>query len=576
MKRKPWQDQDGHPPSNFLLLHLERELDRQDAEAVRLHVAQCARCRRVCEQLEHGMSHFIAFRDKAILPTPTVRASAFRERLLAAQAETASISIATRLRDFFGLHSPRRWSFVLGGATFSLIACLFFFLSTPRQSVYASQLLDNARNASDSLIAHSKILNQKIRLQRGSYVIERSVRHGRRLPVEARDPSLDVQLRQALDLAHINWGDPLNANDFAAWRASQPERTDSVNETPQSVTITTRVRGSGITEGTLTLARPGWRPIARTVAFRDEPPIEITEVSYTVADYFPEMRESATLSPLPGTSSAPSISGVSSEVSRVELETSELDLREALHSIGADVSASPEIWRSQQTVLFHVFPQNPGQEEAIRETASRIPHVKQTDSLPAGSLKERAATQGTGAYATTPPLANALAIQFGSAQAAGDFFASLQKRSSHVIAEANALDQLGNRYSAETIKTLPPALVARVNRLAASLLSSVQHNSADYLKALSPTLDTMAQQQKVAPPSEDGQDIPPCLPWQENAALAAPKLRDLELKLSLLFVPSHTESRVTITTDSLISDSLKDRFFLKSHLLSTCQLFGPN
>lgn len=576
MKRKPWQDQDGHPPSNFLLLHLERELDRQDAESVRLHVSQCARCRKECERLEHGMSHFIAFRDSAILPTPPVRTSAFRERLLAAHAKTASKSIAIRLRDFFGLHSPRRWSFVLGGASLSLIACLFFFLSTPRQSVYASQILDSARNASDSLIAHSKILNQKIRLQRGSYVIERSVRHGRHLPVEARNQSPDVQLKQALDLAHINWEDPLNANDFAAWRASQPERTDSVHETAQSVTITTRVGGNGITEGTLTLARPGWRPIARTVAFRDEPPIEITEVSYTIADFFPKMPESAALSPLPGTSSAQSISGASSEVSTVELEASELDLREALHSIGADISASPEIWRSQQTVLFHVFPQNPGQAEAIRETASRIPYVKQTDSLPLGSLKKRIATQGSGAYKTVPPLANALAIQFGSAQTATEFFASLQKRSSHVIAEANALDQLGNRYSAEAVKALPPALGVRVNRLAASLLSSVQHDSADYVKALSPTLDAMAQQQKVAPPSEEGQDIPPCLPWQESVALAAPKLRDLELKVSLLFFPSQTENQVKLTSDSLISDSLKDRSFLERHLLSTCQLFGPN
>lgn len=575
MNRKQWQDRNGHPPADLLLLHLEDELEGRAADGVRVHVNQCAACRKACEQLQLGTARITAFRNSVVVPTPAPRTNAFHERLLRMEAEGSSASLIGRLRGLLRIDTPRRLAVAFGGVSVCLIIWISFFLGSPRQSVYASQLLDEARSASDSLIAHSKVLNQKIRLRRGSLVIERSVHHGRPAPVEARESSIDPKLQQELDLAHVNLNDPLNANDFAAWRAALSEHSDTVQETAQGVIITTRAAGAAISEGSLTLSRSGWRPIARSVEVRGEEPIEISEVSYDISDS-PSMIAASPIGGL-APSAASNVNAVAApvEVSTTELETSELDLREAFHSIGADVSAAPEIGRTDQTVLYHVSTQKPGEMEAIREAARRIPHVKETEKQLARVVEPLPPANGIGAYSTTPPLAAALEARLGDAQAAS-LLDSLQSRTARVLAEAAALDALGKRYSVDAIKALPPELRGRVNRLAASMLSSLQHDSADYVKALSPTLDAMAHDRNIAEPSDDGSNLPGCLPWQQNAALAAPQLQDLAKDVSLLFVPNRAEKPVVLTADPLLADSLKARAFLDLHLMSTCQLFGSN
>jgi hypothetical protein len=575
MNRKPWQDREGHPPAGLLLLHLDDELEVGTADAVRLHLIGCAACREECEQIERGISRFIAFRDAVEVPAPAPRPAALRERLLGTETGRSSMPVLVRLRGLIRLNPPRPVAFALGSAFLCMVVWLWLFLGAPRQSVYASQILDDARNASDSLIAHSKVLNQKIRLRRGSLVIERSIRHGRQSSLQARESSIDLQLQQDLDLAHINLNDPLSANDFADWRSGQQGHTDSVKETSLDVTITTRVARGAITEGSLTLSRPGWRPIARSVEFRGQAPIEISEEGYDITDSPSVMPESTIGSLAPGSTSAINAPAAAAEVSAAELEVSELDLREALHSIGADVSASPEIWRSESTVFFNVLPESPKQKAAIGDAASRIPHVREAGKQFAPSA-EASSAKTSGPYTTTPPLAAALEAEFGDAQAAGNFLDSLRTRSSRVLAEAAALDQLGKRYPADAIKALPPDLRARVNRLAASMLSSLQHDSADYVKLLSPTLDQMAHELNIAVSSEVNRNLPGCLAWQQNAALAEPQLRNLANDVSLLFVPNHTEKPVAPKADALLAESLATRSFLELHLMSTCQLFAAD
>jgi len=572
MNRERWQDRDGHPPADLLLLHLERELAGRDEDAVRRHVSGCGRCRQSCEQLERGMAHFTAFRDSVPLAAPAPQAKALKDRLQAAQTRSAPVPLAARLRGLVAFSSPRSLAFAFGGLALCLILWLFVIPGTPRQSVYASQILDNARNASDSLIASSKVLNQKVLLRRGNLVIERRIHHGRQVAFQTKDAEIDAQFQQALALAHINLNDPLNSSDFADWRAAQPGHTDRVKENAQGVTITTRASGSAISEGSLTLSRTGWRPIARSVEFRGEAPIEISEESYEIGDWPPSLPEAAVSAPTPGASPAMNPPAAATEVSAEDLEAAELDLREAFRSIGADITAAPDIWKSDNSVLFHASAENPGQAQAIREAANRIPHVKQADH-PSARLPE---AQGPAPYTTAPPLAGALEARLGGAQEATQFLDSLRASSVRVLAEGAALDQLGQRYPVDAIKALSPGLRVRVNRLATSLLSLLQKDSAEYVKTLSPTLDEMAQELNVAAPADDGENLPVCLAWQQNAALAAPRLRNLDSDVSLLFVATRTEKPVAPVAEKLIADSLRSRAFLQRHLMSTCQLFGAN
>jgi hypothetical protein len=145
-----------------------------------------------------------------------------------------------------------------------------------------------------------------------------------------------------------------------------------------------------------------------------------------------------------------------------------------------------------------------------------------------------------------------------------------------VIAEAAALDQLGKRYPVDAMKTFPPDLQARVNTLASSLFSSLQRDSAVYLQALSPVLDEIAKERDITASNEDTGNLPGCLHWQENAALAAPQLRNIAKDVSLLSGPSQTGKPEALTTDQILADSLRTRSFLEWHLTSTCQLFSAN
>ncbi len=576
MNRKEWQDREGHPPADLLLLHLEDELEGRAALDVRAHIDRCGTCRLACEELELGMSRFVAFRDTAVLPVPAPRPKALHARLIRTEAEGSPVPLIERLRGMLLINTPRRIAFACSAATLCLVIWITVFLGTPRQSVYASQLLDDARGASDSLMARSKVLNQKIRLRRGNLVIERNVHHGRQIPVQAGDSRIDSQLQQELDFAHVNLNDPLNANDFAEWRSSQQKHSDSVKETSQSFIITTRLAGSAIREGSITLSRSDWRPIARSVEVSGEAPIEISEVSYDISDSLPSKSESAIGALVPGAATSVDAPAATAEVSALELETSELDLREAFHSIGADVSANPEIWTADQTVFFHTSAQNPGEAAVIKNAASRIPHVEEAGKQLARLAAPLRPSNEPGSYATTPPLASALQAKLGDAQAVSTFLESFRTRSSHVLAEAAALEQLGKRYPADKIKTLPPDLRARVNRLAATMLSSLQHDSSDFVKSLSPVLDDMAHDLNIPSPGDDNSNVPGCLPWQDNATLAEPQLRDLAKDVSLLLMPSQTDESVPLPASKLMADSLKARSFLEVHLMSTCQLFGAS
>jgi hypothetical protein len=580
MNRKNWQDREGHPPEGVLLLHAGDELDSAAADRVRAHLEQCDACQQIRAQLELGESLFISFRDSVVVPAPIPRVKAFRERLAQIETKTPSKSLMERFRGLIRINTPSRLAFAFGGVSLCLIVLISFYLSAPRQSVYASQLLENARNASDSLIAHSKVLNQKIELRRGNLVIQRTVHHGRQVTRQAHDSIIDMQLQQELNLAHVNLNDPLNANDFASWRAGQQGESDSVKETSQSLIITTHVPGAEITAGSLTLARSDWRPIARSVEVLGEAPIEISEVSYDISDSVFPQPESAVgaLTPSEARNDGGGInkSSTTPQITDAELEGSELDLREALHSIGAEASATTGIWTANQTVFFQVSTHDLERAAIIRDAAGRITHVKEADKEPGRGPQPILPFEGAGPFTSTPPLAGVLKEKLGDAQAITNFFNSFRTRSAHVIAEAIALNQLGERYSVETIKTLPPNLRARVNRLASAMLSSLQRDTADYVKAISPTLDDVAHDLNVSAAVDDTSNLPGCLSWQQNAALAAPQLQNFARSVSLLFVSGRTDQPVPLKADKLLSDSFRARDFLDAHLMSTCQVFGPN
>ncbi len=573
MNHKNWHDHEGHPPSALLLLHLDGELEGRHAEAVGEHIRDCSQCRSTCQQLERGMANFAAFSESVIVPTPAPSSRDLQQRFREEDERTKRSGIGAGLRGMLFGTPNRRLVFVTGVASCALIVGLFLFLGNPKQSVYASQILSDARNASNSLMVESKVLNQKFRLRRANLIIERTAHHGRVASAQAKEPPVDPQLQRSLDAAHIRLQDPLSVDDFSNWRSEQGDRSDSVKETSQSFIITVRVSGSGVTEGSLTLSRSELRPIARSVEFRDEAPIEITEESFSISDSSPAnstaANEASHATPIESTGSV----AERTEPSLSDLENSELDLREAFHSMGADVTASPVIWRADRTVYYYAAPKSPVQKRAIDSAASRIAHVKAAEQGPVKSgIPETSETHGP--YKTAPPLAEALKHSLGDEQAVPEFIDSLKTRSAKVQGEADALNELGRRYSPEAVKALPPDVRKRVNALASSLLTSLQHDAAGYEKFLAPVLDNVSQGLNV-PDSDaaNSDNLPGCLTWQQTAALATPQLHNLERNILLMFTPQGSDSPGALKAEELLTSTSRIRSFLKAHLISTCELF---
>jgi hypothetical protein len=572
MNRKYWQDHEGHPPAALLLLHLEAELEGLDAEAVRNHVSSCEHCRATCEQLELGKGRFDEFRESVILPASAPRGAELQRRLQKERQSRRADGLLTRTRRLLMGNSKRRLVFVMGTASIAVIVGLVVFLGNPHQSVYASQILNDARNASDSLVAQSKVMNQKFLLRRGKVVIERTAHHGKAPAAGAKQGGLDPQLQKSLDLARIRLEDPLSVNDFTEWRSEQSGHSDSVKETSRAFIITVHVNGSEVTEGSLTLSRSELRPIARSVEFRDESPIEITEESYSISDL--KSPESATEA-APVNASAPEGANAAAEVrqpSVLDLEKSEIDLREAFHAAGLDISASPVIWTADHTVFYHATPRTDSQRQAIENTASRVALVKRAERAPVESaLRDLGELKGP--YKTTPPLQSALVQFLGSEGASSSFLDSLGMRTEKVEREASALNELGLRYSPEDVKALPPDLRKRVSALASSLLSTLQHDTADLEKFITPVLGGVSQGVNVNRSSADDDNLPGCLTWQQSAKLALPRLQQLRRDLLLMFTTQESESPANPKPEETLSDAGRIRSFLQAHLISTCELF---
>jgi hypothetical protein len=571
MKHKHCRNQEGHPPAALLLLHLEGDLEGRDAETVPAHVGSCEQCRYTCEQFERGMARFTEFRNHVEIPAATSRPAEMQRRLREADREASRGGGLGVLRRLLAGSSNRRLALAMGVAACALIVGFLLFLGNPRQSVYASQILNDARNASNSLMVQSKVLNQKFRLRRANLVLERTAHHGRVSSAQTSEPPVDAQLQRSLDMARVRLEDPLSVNDFSDWRSDQSEHTDRVTETPQSFTITVHVNGSAVTEGSLTLSRSELRPIARRVEFRDEAPIEITEESYSINESSPATSvagSSASPNALP---SAVAPAAETAEPSVLELENAELDLRESFHKIGVDVSAAPIIWRADQTVFYHAEPKNPVQGATIETAVSHIEHVKEAEHAPSQEPGQNLTEPGP--YRTTPPLATALKQALGSEQAVAAFLDSLRNRSAKVEGEAGALNELGKRYSPETVRALPPDLRNRVNTLASGLLSSLQHDVADYEKFLTPTLDTVNKGMNTSESVSTSDNLPGCLSWQQSAALAAPQLRQLRQDVLLMFTSQEGESTATPKPEELLADTSRIHSFLEAHLISTCELF---
>ena len=557
-----------------LFLHLEGELKGRQAKAVARHIADCWVCRAECERLSQNIFRFIECCETVSLPPPPASRHNFYRRLREGQAEEQESS---GFKAWLAAWAAPAWrSLLVGGMSLATTIVVFLVWAVSQNSA-AAQFLERARGSSGRIEAaktNSWIL-QKVRIQRGSRVIERAVYHGAGTSAGRMTDLSDPAMERALSSAHIRRDDPLNIDDFAAWRSAQFAKWDTVDAGFGRTELRTRTWGaSEIREASLTVSQVDWHPVSRKVEFWDGPPLEVTEIALEIREL---PSETFTTKAPPVARTAKSVAPGDAVVfqapfgpTRNDLEDSEILLRERFHSIGADVREAPEIWRSGDRVLFRVIAQEPARGAEILRAAASIPlvfeAVHDAQNFATAEAIAGPSVPVTAPYSTNPPLAKSLRDHLGGLDPANRYLDSVRDIYFHLLAQSVALERLGKRYPPQILASLTPKDQASVARIANDHIAKIQEFTKEYFELLRPVWDAIAPSGTTATSILSAD----CSAWQQTSELIPEDLRRLHLAFFRLFVQDQVERPLELSAEGLLAESARAEQLLKTHLAGLC------
>jgi hypothetical protein len=247
------------------------------------------------------------------------------------------------------------------GIVFALasLACLFFWTYRlphipPTDLLYKAKAWE--RNTQDG--AQTGVVYQKIRVRTGKRTFDRAVYRdltGCRQPKRQQLSAEEQQLRGKLEIAGVDWEQPLSVAGYESWRNRQSIRHESVTRTSKNLltlTTSTVTTGSSITQETLTVRESDFHPVGRSITYRDSETVEIAELNYdvlpwrTVNDSLFEAKEKGSGARL---SSHPAY--LPRALSESELDLAELSARLVLNRLQADSGERIEVVRTPRGVL---------------------------------------------------------------------------------------------------------------------------------------------------------------------------------------------------------------------------------
>lgn len=561
MKNNGIESDGFHPTIGELLLYVDNEMEPDLARVVESHLAACRDCMLARDRLAEGSAVLTAFTQSARLPAPPYSMTVLEDQLLGrAHSRAPRRSLLSRM---FAPLSRR--PFALAGAFACLVVIVAVIFQTSQQVAKASQLLTQSIAASDSVRNAGKTIRQTVRVRQGSRVFEKSVVRGK-LPKSRDVQEPDAGLGRIFARASVDWNDPLNPRDFAQWRAAQPGRSDVISESTGTVTIATSTTDSRIAGESLTLARSDWRPVARRIDLRAEPAVEISEVAYELidADGANQASRPAGNSVTEATPPAETVS-TSPLPSALNLEVSELRLRELLASLGLDTTAAPAIWHTTDKVHFRIHPESLDDAEKLRVAVKDIPLVVEGGEDPAPVLRT-VTSPVPREFDSAAPFARILEGRLGGLEPMNAYLTSVQDHYGRALAHSTAVGGLAIRYP--TGYQMPDSLEQRLDRLVAEHVATQKSELASYLRSLEPGL--AAIRQGLAAASRDSARGGNCGTWQETSRLIAPELRELNIAFLRLFISEKTAAPTEQAPEALLAECERLKASLEQHLEALC------
>ncbi|MDE1175714.1 MAG: hypothetical protein PW789_03825 [Edaphobacter sp.] len=309
------------------------------------HLARCWQCRSRKDDLEQAARLVLSYR-RARLATFATSNDQFRNEFLAKVAKQSTQRRA--LGEGIGPSLRLFKSFSMNPVVASLvvvvvaIGLLLMIWSRPLPTVSASEVLDRALTREKQLQSQHKqgVLYQQVSIRSSDRTIHRAIYSdlsGRRRARPVALTEQDSHLQGQLISNGVDWDNPLSAESYRRWRASQRGPVDVVKRTRENeLTVETTVEGGVIVKESITVRADDYHPIRRTIETQGRQVYEIAELNYAVLGWsavnealFEPLHEVARMRPV--------LVPLVQRASTLQLQQSEIEARIALHAIGADL-----------------------------------------------------------------------------------------------------------------------------------------------------------------------------------------------------------------------------------------------
>jgi anti-sigma factor RsiW len=511
-----------HLSEEQLLRYSDGELPRREAAAVRAHLEACWECRTGLEELKKTVGDCVRFR-KAVLerymPPPPASWFDIRREISEVDQRQDSRSVWAAAGEFLlaPARRPRQWA--AGAAALLAIAAIVHELwNAPR--VEAAELLRKA-----AMSTQTREPLRRIRIRKGSRQITRVVGSARNVGArEASAPDTEA-IRSLFVAANYDWEDPLSAPAYLAWHEQLPTKQDEVIQGSASYLIRTTTAASELVEATLRLREADLRAVEGTFRFRNQEPVEVTELPLE-APPADTPRASAAFE-VPSSPPAATVQPPPVEVSPGE----ELRVIAALHSIGADLGDPVEITRAEDRILVTGIGLSPERRDEIARTLVAMPRVAvrfhdsdAVDLPPAPPPPERRSKSG----GDTGRLAARIEEHLGGRPAFDRFADQLLEYGDTLMAHAHALRRLAERF--------PPEAESRLSAEDRQVLEGIRtehgaaiNRQAEAVHALvHPLLRELGIRPAASPSSSAG------LTWQARAKERFEAARQVERRSAAL------------------------------------------
>jgi hypothetical protein len=374
-----------HPSEKELLLAADGELPEPETARIEAHLKACWVCRGLRHDIESAIATFVsvhgAMLDSRIPPSGPSRAL-LTARLSALYSKESELpqSWWSRIRLVLSRAPVSNVSLLLPCAVALGLSATMALLFTQRSQskVAAGDVLARAAvlETQTTRQAEPGVVCQKLVIRTSKRAFERSVYsdvEGQRHPRLQTLGADDAQLRAELAIAGVSWEEPLSAITYKRWHDRQIDLQDEVRQGERNVTITTSVASGAVAQESLTVRSADFHPLRRSVEFRNEENVEITEVNYQLlswndidADIFEPSSEMAR---------ATRVQPQLPMLTRAEIDEAELQARLALNHLNADMGERIEIVRKATGIEIKGIVETDERKRELLGSLRPLPHV---------------------------------------------------------------------------------------------------------------------------------------------------------------------------------------------------------